>query len=90
MNRETTARALGTTVAGLDAIEHTGLGDCGGPSPGRIGDRVADIEAQLEFALADKDWVQVADVLSELATLRLALDSLSFVDIHTATRGVPA
>lgn len=77
---EETARALGTTAAGLAAIEHTGLDT--GFSPGRLGDRFADIEAALEFAIDDRDWTAVATALREIATLRLALDALSFVDAH--------
>lgn len=50
------------------------LGRVGAPTPGRIADRLADIEARLAAAHGRWDHAAVGEAIAELGRLRLALD----------------
>lgn len=80
------AAAMGlTTLAGAAAMEEFGfvvvdLNQFGGPTPGRVADRLCDITAKLKrLPVARSDFIEVTE---ELRRLTLALDAWDAAIFH--------
>lgn len=83
-----------TTEQGAAAMEEfgfrpVGLGEVGAPTPGRIADRLSDIQGALEDALRDHDTPALVAAIRELGRLRLALDAWDIDQMHQASKEPP-
>lgn len=59
------------------ALEEFGFSTEMRPSPGRIADRLADIEFKLEDAIKSGSWEWAAEACRELGRLRALLDAFA-------------
>ena len=50
--------------------------------PGRVADRLSDLLAELDRAIAAQDWTQVVDFRARAERLRTALDAASFESLR--------
>lgn len=74
------ARARGTTLAGLQALREQGFDSCVGAAPGRVADRLCDIEGDLARVMLKPDFAGLDAIAQRLASLRLACDAASAGD----------